>query len=307
MNLRQLEYILAVHKQGHFGKAAEQCFVSQATLSEMIKKLEEELDITIFDRSRSPTILTSQGQNVIQIAREIINKAEQLKQLKSSLKGRLSGTLRIGVIPTIAPLLLPLVIKSFVLQYSDIQLKIKEATTDQLISDLKANQIDGAILATPIADTDMYEYPLYTEALKVYGVKDKRKKQMSIDEIKEHKIWLLDEGHCLNEQVVSICKLDEQSLHLNSLEMKCNSFATLTSLVDDFGGYTLLPELYINIMSKHRQGKTRSFKAPEPTRQISMLVYRPFVKKLQIDAMIKVIRTQIDQIERYNFVDTEKS
>ena len=298
MNFRQLEYIIALNEQGHFGKAAEQCLVSQSTLSGMIKKLEDELDIIIFDRSRSPVMPTSYGLTVIKNAREIINKAEQLKKLKSSLEGRMSGTIRIGIIPTVAPLLLPIIIKPFVRKFPDIKLKIKEATTDQLLSDLEANKIDGAILSTPVADSDMNEYPLYTEALKVYGVKDKAKKLMSIEEIKERKIWLLEEGHCLNAQVVSICELDETSHHLNGLEMQCNSFATLVSLVDDFGGYTLLPELYINIMSKFKQSKTRSFKTPEPVRQVSMLVYRPFIKKLQINALIKFIRAEIDKMER---------
>ncbi|MGD1848019.1 MAG: LysR substrate-binding domain-containing protein [Salibacteraceae bacterium] len=296
MNFRQLEYILAVHEQGHFGKAAEQCFVSQATLSAMIKKLEEELDIMIFDRSRSPILLTSHGEQVIKNARDIMAKAQQLKHLKSSLEGRLSGTLRIGVIPTVAPLLLPIIIKPFVKKYPDIKLKIKEATTDQLLSDLEADQIDGAILATPVEETDMHEYELYTEALKVYGVKDKTKKLMSFQEVKQSTVWLLEEGHCLKDQVIALCGLDDQSCKLDGLEMQCNSFATLVGLVDDFGGYTLLPELYVNIMSKYRQSKTRPFIAPEPLRQISMMVYRPFVKKEQTDALVQVIRSEVRKV-----------
>jgi len=298
MNFRQLEYILAVNDQSHFGKAAEQCFVSQATLSEMIRKLEEELGIVIFDRSRSPVILTSQGKDVIKNAREIINKTNELKQLKSSLAGRLSGTIRIGIIPTVAPLLLPLIIKPFVNKYPDINLKIKEATTAQLISDLEANQLDGAILATPVENIDMNEYPLYTEALKVYGIKDKTKKLVRVRDIKNSRIWLLQEGHCLKDQVVSICELDKNSYDIDRLEIECNSFATLVSLVDDFGGYTLLPELYVNIMSRDRQIRTQSFEEPEPKRQISMLVFRPFVKKTQINALVEVIRNQINMIEK---------
>ena len=298
MNFRQLEYILAVNDLSHFGKAAEQCFVSQATLSEMIRKLEEELGIVIFDRSRSPVILTSQGKDVIKNARDIINKTNELKQLKSSLAGRLSGTIRIGIIPTVAPLLLPLIIKPFVNAYPDINLKIKEATTAQLISDLEANQLDGAILATPVENIDMNEYPLYTEALKVYGIKDKTKKLVRVKDIKNSRIWLLQEGHCLKDQVVSICELDKKSYDIDRLEIECNSFATLVSLVDDFGGYTLLPELYVNIMSKDRQIRTQSFEEPEPKRQISMLVFRPFVKKTQINALVEVIRKQINKIEK---------
>ncbi|MCH2044873.1 MAG: LysR substrate-binding domain-containing protein [Saprospiraceae bacterium] len=292
MNFRQLDYILAVHEQGHFGKAAETCFVSQATLSTMVRKLEDELDITIFDRSRSPVLLTDQGVEVLKAAREIIDNMEQLKQLKSVLKGQLSGTLRLGVIPTVAPLLLPSVIKIFMSEYPDVKLEVKEATTDQLLSDLETNQLDGAVLATPVSHTDMYEYPLYTEALKVYGITDIDKKSISINELKKSKIWLLEEGHCLSKQVASLCSLNDKSYHFGSLEMRSNSFATLTGLVDEFGGYTLLPELYVNIMSKRRQDKTRPIEMPEPIRQISMIVHRPFVKKQKIDAMIEVIRRE---------------
>jgi LysR family hydrogen peroxide-inducible transcriptional activator len=298
MNFRQLDYILAVHQLGHFGKAAEMCYVSQATLSAMIRKLEDELDITIFDRSRGQVLLTDQGREVLKSARVIINNMEQLKQLKSTLKGRLSGTLRLGVIPTVAPLLLPSVIKPFMSKYPDVKLEVKEATTDQLLSDLETNQLDGAILATPVSQTDMHEYPLYTEALKVYGVTDASKKPIRIEALEKSKIWLLEEGHCLSKQVVSLCNLKNKSYHFGGLEMKSNSFATLIGLVDEFGGYTLLPELYVNIMSKQRQDKTRAIEIPEPFRQISMIVYRPFVKKQQIDAMIEVVRTQIKQINR---------
>ena len=188
-----------------------------------------------------------------------------------------------------------MIIKPFVKKFPDIQLKIKEATTDQLISDLECNEIDGAILATPVTDTDMFEYPLYKEALKVYGVTNKQKTTITLKEIKKNKIWLLQEGHCLSDQVVSICDLDEKSFNLEGLEMQCNSFATLIGLVDDFGGYTLLPEFYVNMMSKSRQNRTRSFKSPEPKRQISMMVYRPFAKKQLVDSLINFVKEKINQ------------
>ena len=294
MNFRQLEYILAVKEAGHFRKAADLCYVSQATLSEMIKRLEDELEIQIFDRTRSPVVPTLEGEEVIKRAKDIIMGSNQLKQLKSTLKGRLSGTLKIGVIPTIAPLLLPIIIKPFVSKYPDIELKIKEATTDQLISDLEFEKIDAAILATPLADNDLIEYPLYTEPLKVYGVLDKSKQLISTSELKKSTVWLLEEGHCFKDQVVSICGLENQSNQLDGLDIQCSSFATLVGLVDDFGGYTLLPELYVKIMSKKRQSKTRSFKSPEPVRQISCMVYRPFVKKPQIAALCETIKSVIN-------------
>ena len=294
MNFRQLEYILAVKELGHFRKAADLCYVSQATLSEMIKRLEDELEIQIFDRTRSPVVTTFEGEEVIKRAKDIIMGSNQLKQLKSTLKGRLSGTLKIGVIPTIAPLLLPAIIKPFVSKYPDIKLKIKEATTDQLISDLELEKIDAAILATPMAENDLIEYPLYTESLKVYGVLEESKHLISPKELKKSTVWLLEEGHSFKDQVVSICGLENQSNQLDGLDIQCSSFATLVGLVDDFGGYTLLPELYVKIMSKKRQSKTRSFLAPEPVRQISCMVYRPFVKKAQIAALCETIKSVIN-------------
>ena len=291
MNFRQLEYILAVKEQGHFRNAADNCFVSQATLSEMIRRLEEELDIQIFDRSRSPVVPTSEGEEVLKIAKNIVSQSKQLKQLNGLLKGKITGNLKIGVIPTVAPLLLPVIIKPFVNEYPEINLTIKEATTDQLISDLKLEKIDAAILATPLPNHDLMEYPLYTESLKVYGVLDKSKRLMSTKELKKSTIWLLEEGHCFKDQVVSICGLENESNQLDGLNIQCNSFATLVGLVDDFGGYTLLPEHYVKIMSRKRQNKTRSFEQPDPVRQISLMVYRPFVKKSLINALCKTIKS----------------
>tara|TARA_Y100000589_G_scaffold303584_1_gene316088 strand:+ start:3285 stop:4169 length:885 start_codon:yes stop_codon:yes gene_type:complete len=294
MNFRQLEYILAVNDAGHFRKAADLCYVSQATLSEMIKRLEDELEIQIFDRTRRPVVPTLEGKEVIQKARDVTMISNELKQLKSKFKGRLSGTLKIGVIPTIAPLLLPAIIKPFVSEHPDIKLKIIEATTDQLISDLELEKIDAAILATPLADNDLIEYPLYTESLKVYGILDESKELISTHELKKSTIWLLEEGHCFKDQVVSICGLENQTNQFDGLDIQCSSFTTLVGLVDDFGGYTLLPELYVKIMSKKRQRKIRSFESPEPVRQISCLVYRPFVKKAHIRALCETIKSVIN-------------
>tara|TARA_B100000963_G_C22632013_1_gene675435 strand:- start:3424 stop:4317 length:894 start_codon:yes stop_codon:yes gene_type:complete len=293
MNFRQLEYVIAVEEEGHFRKAAQRCCVSQATLSEMIRRLEDELDILIFDRSRNPVVPTYNGKQVISKSREIINRSKELIHLKSALEGRLSGVLRIGIIPTVAPLLLPKIIKPFKKKYPDIELKIKEATTDQLISDLESERIDAAILATNPSDKDFTEYPLYSEALKVYGIQDEHKKRITTKEIKKSTVWLLEDGHCFKDQVVSVCGLEDQSNQFDGLEMQCSSFATLVGLVDDFGGYTLLPELYVRIMSSKRQNKTRAFESPEPFRKIRMMVYRPFVKKAHVSALTALIRSSV--------------
>ncbi len=293
MNFRQLEYIIAVQNQGHFGRAADECDITQATLSVMVKRLEDELSITIFDRSRSPILPTEEGTKVLTQAREILNKKNRLGSLRSSLDGNLSGELKIGIIPTVAPLLLPIVLKPFVSNYSGIKLSIIEATTDQLMEDLQNGIVDGAIIASPLDDEDTFSYPLYSEELMVYGVQDPSKTTMSHDDLKNSNIWLLEEGHCLKDQVVATCGLSEKQVRHVGLDIQCSSFTTLVGLVDDFGGYTLLPELYVKIMSHRRRSLTRSLKKPEPLRQIDMVVHRPFVKKTLVDAFIATIRNEM--------------
>ncbi len=279
--------------EGHFGRAADDCNVTQATLSAMVKRLEEELDITIFDRSRSPIMPTSEGMEVLKQAREIVHKTAGLKKIKLSLSGALTGSLRIGIIPTVAPLLLPAVLKRFVSDNSGVKLFIKEAARDELLDDLKNGLLDGAIVASTLVDDDIFRYPLYTEELMVYGVRDASKKVMSRADLKDQKIWLLEEGHCLKDQVVSLCGLSEGEVRFAGLDIQCSSFTTLVGLVDDFGGYTLLPELYVKIMSQRRRRLTRSMEKPEPRRKIELVVYRPFVKKALVDAFIEAVRKQM--------------
>ena len=279
--------------EGHFGRAADDCNVTQATLSAMVKRLEEELDITIFDRSRSPIMPTAEGMEVLKQAREIVHRTSGLKKIKLSLSGALTGTLRIGIIPTVAPLLLPSMLKRFVSENSGVKLYIKEAARDELLDDLKNGLLDGAIVASTLVDEDIFRYPLYTEELMVYGVRDASKRVMSREDFKDQKIWLLEEGHCLKDQVVSLCGLSEGEVRFAGLDIQCSSFTTLVGLVDDFGGYTLLPELYVKIMSQRRRRLTRSMEKPEPRRKIEMVVYRPFVKKALVDAFIEAVRKQM--------------
>ena len=248
---------------------------------------------------------TEEGLVVVSMSRDLLIKSDGLKNLKSSLRGRLSGALRIGVIPTVAPLLLPIVLKPFVSLHPDVDLSIKEATTDQLLIDLKEGVIDGAIVASPVLDEDLFGYHLYSEALKVYGVNDLAKREMTPGDIKSTTVWLLEEGHCLKDQVVAFCGLQEQKTQFDGLNVQCSSFATLVGLVDDFGGYTLLPELYVNIMSQRRQNRTRAFVAPEPVRDIAMVVYRPFVKKMLLDELIRLVRMEMEDLRGEESIDAE--
>ncbi|HJW17326.1 MAG TPA: LysR family transcriptional regulator, partial [Flavisolibacter sp.] len=195
MNLQQLEYVVAVDQNRHFAKAAEKCFVTQATLSMMIKKLEEELGIILFDRSKQPVVPTEAGKMVIEQARSVLKETALIKQLSVNLKTGLQGELKIGIIPTLAPYLF---LQSFLKNYPSIKLKIQEQTTEQLLSQLSSDKIDVAIMATPLNDKNFKETHLFYEEFKVFVSstdKSLKKKYLLPEDIDINKLWLLEEGH----------------------------------------------------------------------------------------------------------------
>lgn len=293
MNIRQLEYVLAVDKFKNFSRAAENCHVTQATLSAMIKKLEEELDIVIFDRITNPVLTTEEGAEILVIAEKIVQHANQLVDRANSIKGNIEGEIKIGIIPTIAGCLLPKIIRPLIEQYPRLKLEFKEITTDDMIHQLKTGQLDAGIAATPMSDKDIEENILYYEALMVYGDKDQDKRFMMPEEIKEHKIWMLEEGHCLREQFIKLCSLRKKDVLPENLKFQANSFETLLNLVDEFGGLTLIPELYFNLMPEDRKEKVTFFNQPIPVREVSMIYFRPYAKIRTIEAISTLITEQI--------------
>lgn len=293
MNIRQLEYVLAVDKFKNFSRAAENCHVTQATLSAMIKKLEEELDIVIFDRKSNPVLTTEEGAEILVIAEKIVQHANQLVDRANSIKGNIEGEIKIGIIPTIAGCLLPKIIRPLIEQYPRLKLEFKEITTDDMIHQLKTGQLDAGIAATPMSDKDIEENILYYEALMVYGDKDQDKRFMMPEEIKEHKIWMLEEGHCLREQFIKLCSLRKKDVLPENLKFQANSFETLLNLVDEFGGLTLIPELYFNLMPEDRKEKVTFFNQPIPVREVSMIYFRPYAKIRTIEAISTLITEQI--------------
>lgn len=293
MNIRQLEYVLAVDKFKNFSRAAENCHVTQATLSAMIKKLEEELDIVIFDRITNPVLTTEEGAEILVIAEKIVQHANQLVDRANSIKGNIEGEIKIGIIPTIAGCLLPKIIRPLIEQYPRLKLEFKEITTDDMIHQLKTGQLDAGIAATPMSDKDIEENILYYEALMVYGDKDQDKRFMMPEEIKEHKIWMLEEGHCLREQFIKLCSLRKKDVLPENLKFQANSFETLLNLVDEFGGLTLIPELYFNLMPEDRKEKVTFFNQPIPVREVSMIYFRPYAKIRTIEAISTLITKQI--------------
>ena len=295
MNIQQLEYLVAVDRVKNFTKAAEVCNVTQATLSAMIKKLEEELDVIVFDRKAKPILTTEIGQIIIEESKNILAHCALLREKAKGKSDKIEGRVKIGVIPTIANSLLPKIIKSLLTTYPKLHVEIVEITTQNIIKQLKEGSIDVGIVATPNAEENIEEEVLYYETLMVYGDVDKKTSYVIPEEIKNKKIWLLEEGHCLREQFVKLCALKKKDLMPNNLVFDANSFDTLLNMVDEFGGLTLIPELYYQSLPKERRDKVSFFEPPIPVREVCLVYYRPFAKQRIVTVLADFIRNIINE------------
>ena len=291
MTLVQLEYIVAVDTYRSFVAAAEKCFVTQPTLSMQVQKLEDMLGVKLFDRSKQPINPTEIGVQVIAQARTILQEAGKVKELINSQKVEISGEFRIGVIPTVAPYLLPKVIASMLSNYPELKLVIWEYTTEDILAHLKTGVLDCGILATPLADVNIIEYPLYYENFVGYinkGSKLYKKKLIDPTDLNEENVWVLNEGHCMRNQVLNICRSTKNN-RLQGLEYNTGSVETLVKMVDLNGGATLLPEFGAEELTGKQQSRLRRFKAPEPVREISLVTHKNFIKH----RMLKVLENEI--------------
>jgi LysR family hydrogen peroxide-inducible transcriptional activator len=296
MNLQQLEYIVSVDTHRHFEKAAEKCFVTQATLSAMIKKLEQELEVVIFDRSKQPVMPTETGKAIIEQARVVLKETQQLKLLSKEAKSGTAGELRIGVIPTVAPYLLPLFLTNVLKKYPAVKLKIVEQTTEHLLQLLSSDKLDVAIMATPLAEKGFAEKHLFYEEFKVYVAEQNRslkKKYILAEDIDVNKLWLLEEGHCLRSQVLNLCEIQKQQAIIHHLDYETGSIESLLKITEMNGGVTIIPELATIHFDKKEKEKLRHFKQPVPVREISLVTYRHFVKKGLLQLLEKEIAAAV--------------
>ncbi|MDP2386292.1 MAG: hydrogen peroxide-inducible genes activator [Bacteroidota bacterium] len=312
MNLQQFEYIIAVDTYRHFVTAAEKSFVTQATLSMMIKKLEDELEVKIFDRSKQPVVPTEIGMKLIKQAKIIISETKKLKEIIKEETKEISGELRIGIIPTVAPQLLPLFLSSFLKKYSKVKLKISEVTTEQIVQQLQQGILDAGILATPLHKADLLEEPLFYEQFVVYSSKEEKlmkKKYLLAEDIDINRLWLLEEGHCLRAQVVNLCELKKREKEIHQLDFESGSIETLKRMVDINGGITILPELAVADLSPKEKKNIRYFKSPAPVREISIVSYRYFVKRKLLEALqaeiLKFIPEEMQSTKKKNIVEVE--
>jgi LysR family transcriptional regulator, hydrogen peroxide-inducible genes activator len=281
MTLQQLEYIIALDTYRHFGKAAVYCNIAQPSLSLQIQKLEAELKTILFTRNTSPITPTETGALVIEQAKKIIGEAENIKQIIQSQKDTIEGNLKIGIIPTLAPYLLPLFLLQFIKKYPAVRLSISELTTEKIIRLLKNGAIDVGILATPLGQNELKEDVLFNEEFVAYVSKKEKiflKKYLLPADIDVNKMWLLEEGHCLRSQAINLCELQKKSSIEKHLDYEMGSIETLKKFVEKNEGITLLPELSTIDMSQSKKAMLRYFKSPAPVREISMVTAKGFIK-----------------------------
>jgi LysR family hydrogen peroxide-inducible transcriptional activator len=290
MTLVQLEYIVALDNHRHFAGAAEKCFVAQPTLSMQIQKLEEELGVKIFDRTKQPVIPTEIGAGIIAQARNTLREAGMIKQLINDQQDALVGELRIGIIPTLAPYLLPPLFKAMRDKYPRVSLVIKESITEEVILELKHNRLDCAVVVTPLNDASIKEEVLFYEELFVYVSKKNSlssKKYVLASDIDPSQLWLLEEGHCFRSQVLNLCELRNKSdFHF---KYETGNIDTLKRMVDKTDGITILPELAVMEFTKAQLQLVKRLKQPSPAREVSLITHRNHIKT----RLIKTLREEI--------------
>ncbi|MGV8877896.1 MAG: LysR substrate-binding domain-containing protein [Sphingobacteriaceae bacterium] len=292
MTLVQLEYIVAIDTYRSFVSAAEKCFVTQPTLSMQVQKLESTLGVRLFDRSKQPVVPTEIGIEIIAQARSVLSESAKIKEIISDREKELSGELKIGIIPTIAPYLLPKILTHFIEKYPQVKLIVWEQPTDQIVQQIKLGMIDCGILSTPLNEPGLLEIPVFYENFVAYASKNSKlhkKRNITPEDIDMEEIWVLNEGHCMREQVLNICHRRKATKGFLHFEYNTGSVETLKRMVEQNNGATILPELAISDLNEKQLEKVRYFKSPEPAREVSLVIPKNFLKR----RMIEAIKTEI--------------
>lgn len=291
MTITQLRYVLAVAEYRNFTVAADKCFVTQPTLSMQIQKIEEELSIQIFDRSKKPIQVTDIGQKIINQAKNIVNEADRIQDIVEQQKGFIGGEFRLGIIPTVMPTLLPMFLSNFVHKYPKVKLVIEELNTDEIIIRLNNGKLDAAIAATPLNEEKIKEIVLYFEPFVAYIPENHQnysKNELEVTDLNVDEILLLQDGHCFRNSILNICKIDG-FLDKNTFKIESGSFETLIKLADEGLGITLLPYLHTLDLKEKDKLKLKQFVTPKPAREVSLIYPKSELKIQIIDALRNVI------------------
>ncbi len=291
MTLTQLKYLIAVDTHRHFAKAAEKCLVTQPTLSIQIQKLEEELQLVLFDRTKHPVVPTQEGLPIIEQARKVLAEAQKIKGLAQNVGAEISGMLRIAVLPSLAPYLLPLFIRSFAKKYPKLHIEVVELHNYQLIGRLKQDRADVALTVAPLAIDGFYQIPLFQEPIAVYLDADHplaADQEINVNDLVISDLLLTDDAKSM---LLAVAELQNEKVQktaedkVSNLFYRSGSVETIRKIIEQEGGITLLPQLATFYMGKRQQQFVRHFKAPEPTRQIILLTQRGFHKQRLLDIL----------------------
>ena len=294
MTITQLKYCIAVAEYRNFTAAAEHAFVTQPTLSMQIQKLEQELELKIFDRTQKPIALTAVGEKIIEQARLIVAESDRMQDVVHQEKGVIGGVFRLGIIPTVMPTLLPMFLQTVLKAYPQLELEIEELPTQQILERLEKGTLDTGIVATPLSMDDIVEKPLYYEPFMVYAPSHSKLNQedkITPDMLKDEQVLLLQDGHCFRDSALNICKLGHKSP--KHFEIKSGSFDTLVQLSNEGIGITLLPYLNAKLLTQEHQKHLKSFTVPEPAREVSIVYHKRGLKLHIIAALHEKIRAII--------------
>lgn len=296
MTIQQLEYILAVDKHRHFAKAAENCGVTQPTLSAMIQKLEDELGVKLFDRHIQPVAPTEVGKKIIRQARLIQSQVAQVKEIVREEIQSYGGTFRLGVLPTIAPYLLPRFFSQLTEKYPEMDLQVFERKTHEIRADLYSGNLDAAIWANEPDDDYMVCDDLFFEEF--YGYVSPEEKIFKNDmirtsEVSGERLWLLDEGHCFRDQLLRFCQLE--AVKLNQMAYRLGGLETFMRMVENGQGITFIPELAVMQLGDKQKELVRPFAIPRPARRISIVRHKNFIRNTLLELLIKEVKASVPE------------
>lgn len=279
MTIQQLEYVLAVDRFRHFARAAEHCRVTQPTLSAMIQKLEEELGVKLFDRAVQPVCPTAVGEKVIGQARIVLSQAAHVKEIISEEKQTVSGIFRLGVLPTISPYLLPRFFPQLIEKYPELDIRVTEMKTHDILQALHAGELDAAIVASRSNDQMLREETLFYEQFYVYVSRSEalfKKDLIRTADVTGERLWLLDEGHCFRDQLVRFCRME--AVKVSQMAYRLGSMETFMRMVESGKGITFIPELALMQLTGGQSELVRPFAIPRPTREIVLVTGKDFIR-----------------------------
>ncbi len=294
MTIQQLEYLVAVDKHRHFGHAAESCFVTQPTLSAQLGKLEKELGVLLFDRSKMPVIPTEIGVQIIEQAKRVVSESKGIFELVAQLKGDVSGVIKLGIIPTLAPYLLHLFIRKFLEKYPNVKLDVQELITEDIIKKLKNDELDLGIVVTPLNENGIGEKTMFYEKFYAYlskGHELLKDEFFRPEKVKKEDFWILQQGHCFRDQVINLC--DQALSGHKNFHYESGSLEGLKNMVNRYQGVTLLPELATYELSDEEKTRLRPFAGEPPTREVSIILNRSFLKQKLVELLFREITDSI--------------